>query len=127
MFSTGPSSMLDTIVQRLSQQAAELPGNSGFGMEDEDMVGSLLAGKRSVPSVAGEEGLSYFTAPICDLFVTLFELKEKNNWLRRQAILIILQQILGGTIERYVVDVDAPNKQSDPSRITGNSETPSRW
>jgi hypothetical protein len=42
-----------------------------------------------------------FTAPICDLFVEIFQLKE-NNWLRRQAIVIILQQILGGTIERSV-------------------------
>jgi hypothetical protein len=43
-----------------------------------------------------------FTAPICDLFIEIFELKE-NNWLRRQAIVIILQQLLGGTIERFVL------------------------
>jgi sorting nexin-25 len=40
-----------------------------------------------------------FTTPICDLFIELFDLKE-NNWLRRQAIVVILQQFLGGTIER---------------------------
>ena len=44
--------------------------------------------------------MTYFTAPICDLFITVFELKERSNWLRRQAILIVLQQVLGGTIER---------------------------
>lgn len=121
--------MLDTIVQRLSQQAADVPGNSGLGMEDEDMVGSLLVGKGSgLPLVAGEEGLSYFTAPICDLFVTLFELKEKNNWLRRQAILIILQQILGGTIERYVVSNSWPaGKQPNFSCTQGNFEMLSKW
>lgn len=41
-----------------------------------------------------------FTGPICDLFVEIFELRDSNNWLRRQAIVIILQQILGSTIER---------------------------
>lgn len=96
--------MMDTIIQRLSQQAADLSGIGGPGVEDEDLVGQLLAGKSpaTLPLElgGGEEGLTYFTAPICELFVTLFELKEKNNWLRRQAILIILQQVLGGTIER---------------------------
>ena len=44
-----------------------------------------------------------FTAPICDLFIEVFDLKE-NNWLRRQAIVVILQQFLGSTIERRVRD-----------------------
>lgn len=102
MFSAGPSSMMDTIIQRLSQQAAELSGLSGIGVQDEDLVGQLLAGKSGIggQGSSAQEGMTYFTAPICNLFVTLFELKEKNNWLRRQAILIILQQVLGGTIER---------------------------
>lgn len=44
-----------------------------------------------------------FTAPITDLFIEVFNLKEKD-WLRRQAIVILLQQVLGGTIERKVRD-----------------------
>ena len=83
------SSMMDTVIQRLSQQATA-------GVQDEDLVGQLEV--REGPT----EGMTYFTTPICDLFVTLFELGAKNNWLRRQAILIILQSILGGTIERSV-------------------------
>ncbi|ORY72392.1 PXA domain-domain-containing protein [Leucosporidium creatinivorum] len=113
MLGTGTSSMMDTIIQRLSQQAAELSGIGGSGVQDEDLVGQLLADgstngrSDAIPvdlRVEGGEGLTYFTKPICDLFVTVFELKEKNNWLRRQAILIILQQILGGTIERKFRD-----------------------
>ncbi|ORZ21687.1 PXA domain-domain-containing protein [Absidia repens] len=50
------------------------------------------------------EGMTRFTEPLCDLFIEMFELKEKNNWLRRQAVMIILQQILGGTIERKLRD-----------------------
>lgn len=50
----------------------------------------------------GETSTSTFSAPICDLVLAVFELNKKNNWLRRQAIVIILQQVLGGTIERKI-------------------------
>ncbi|GJJ78268.1 sorting nexin-25 [Entomortierella parvispora] len=56
------------------------------------------------PTVVEPEGVTTFTEPLCDLFIELFELKEKNNWLRRQAVVIILQQVLGGTIERKLRD-----------------------
>lgn len=133
MFTAGPSSMMDTIIQRLSQQAAELSGLGGSGVQDEDLVGQLLVGQGAdgdVPGAPGEEGLTYFTAPICELFVTLFELKEKNNWLRRQAILIILQQVLGGTIERCVPSCFS-RVLSESYKLTcllflANSETRSR-
>lgn len=91
------SSMMDTIIQRLSQQVDDVTNVTSNGtVQDDDLVNKFVGS--TVPGV--KEGLTYFTGPICDLFVTLFELKEKNNWLRRQAILIILQQVLGGTIER---------------------------
>ncbi|KDE04942.1 hypothetical protein MVLG_04698 [Microbotryum lychnidis-dioicae p1A1 Lamole] len=110
MLGAGPASMMDTIIHRLSQQAADMAGIGALGVQDEDLVGQLIddatkdPSKLSLAMGLGEEGLTYFTAPICDLFVVLFQLKEKNNWLRRQAILIILQQILGGTIERKFRD-----------------------
>ncbi|KAF9565949.1 Intermediate filament protein [Mortierella alpina] len=56
------------------------------------------------PSVVEPEGVTTFTEPLCDLFIELFELKQKNNWLRRQAVVIILQQVLGGAIERKLRD-----------------------
>ncbi|KAF9968085.1 Intermediate filament protein [Mortierella alpina] len=55
-------------------------------------------------TVVEPEGVTTFTEPLCDLFIELFELKQKNNWLRRQAVVIILQQVLGGTIERKLRD-----------------------
>ncbi|GJN87525.1 hypothetical protein Rhopal_000476-T1 [Rhodotorula paludigena] len=97
---TSTTSMVDTLIDRLSQQAAEIAGLSGGKVNDED----LLSGAAAATVRGGEEGLTYFTAPICDLFITIFQLKEANNWLRRQAILIVLQQVLGGTIERKVRD-----------------------
>lgn len=110
----GPS-MLDVMIQRLTRQAAEFAGIVGPGINDEDLVAQALhASGNNVPEAAfmqlsgdlkpleGETSTSTFSAPICDLVLAIFELNKKNNWLRRQAIVIILQQVLGGTIERLV-------------------------
>ncbi|KAI3475140.1 hypothetical protein L1887_63501 [Cichorium endivia] len=51
---------------------------------------------------AAGAGTTYWTEPICDLFTEVFELHEKNNWLRRQAIVILLQQLFGSTVERKI-------------------------
>jgi sorting nexin-25 len=108
----GPS-MLDVMIQRLTRQAAEFAGIVGSGVNDEDLVAQALksSGKANSEDALMElsgvlkplEGeTSSFSAPICDLVLAIFELNKKNNWLRRQAIVIILQQVLGGTIERSV-------------------------
>ncbi|KAI8923195.1 PXA domain-containing protein [Entophlyctis helioformis] len=44
------------------------------------------------------------TDAMIDLFIELFELKERNNWLRRQAVVLFLQQLFGGTVERRVTE-----------------------
>ena len=111
----GPS-MLDVMIQRLTRQAAEFAGIVGSGINDEDLVAQALNASGKAASEAtlmklpgdlkpleGETSTSTFSAPICDLILAVFELNKKNNWLRRQAIVIILQQVLGGTIERYDV------------------------
>ncbi|KAG5638384.1 hypothetical protein H0H81_000280 [Sphagnurus paluster] len=110
----GPS-MLDVMIQRLTRQAAEFAGIVGSGIHDEDLVAQALkASGKSSPDAAlmhlsgdlkpldGETSTSTFSAPICDLVLAVFELNKQNNWLRRQAIVIILQQVLGGTIERKI-------------------------
>jgi len=48
------------------------------------------------------EGFTSLSEPLCNLIIELFEMKERSSFLRRQAVLVILQQILGGTIERKV-------------------------
>ncbi|TFK56618.1 PhoX domain-containing protein [Heliocybe sulcata] len=110
----GPS-MLDVMLQRMTRQAAEFAGVSGTGASDEDLVSRALraSGKKTneetLMQLSGDlmplEGeSSTFSAPICDLILAVFELNKKNNWLRRQAIVIILQQVLGGTIERKIYE-----------------------
>jgi sorting nexin-25 len=109
----GPS-MLDVMIQRLTRQAAELAGIKGNSVTDEDVVSQAFraSGKASpddtllqfsgdLKPLEGETGSSSFSSPICDLILAVFELNKKNNWLRRQAIIIIMQQVLGSTVERF--------------------------
>ncbi|KAE9398516.1 hypothetical protein BT96DRAFT_920831 [Gymnopus androsaceus JB14] len=107
-------SMLDVMIQRLTRQAAEFAGIVGSGVTDEDLVAQALdASGKTAPAALmqlsadlkpldGESSTSTFSAPICDLLLAIFELNKQNNWLRRQAVVIILQQVLGGTIERKI-------------------------
>lgn len=107
--------MLDVMIQRLTRQAAEFAGIVGAAVNDEDLVARALQSSGKTGSEAalmqlssdlkpleGETSSSTFSAPICDLILAVFELHKQNNWLRRQAIVIILQQLLGSTIERKV-------------------------
>ena len=109
-------SMLDVMISRLTRQAAEFAGIVGAAVNDEDLVTQALrASGKAAPEetllqlpgdlkpLGGETSSSSFTGPICDLILAVFELDAKNNWLRRQAIVIILQQVLGDTIERYTI------------------------
>jgi sorting nexin-25 len=48
--------------------------------------------------------LEPFIKPICDLFLEAFELNRGNNWLRGRAVVVVIHQLLGGTIERKVRD-----------------------
>ncbi|QID87049.1 Intermediate filament protein [Saccharomyces pastorianus] len=44
-----------------------------------------------------------FVKQICDLFISLFQLNKANSgWLRGRAIITVLQQLLGSTIEKYI-------------------------
>lgn len=49
-----------------------------------------------------DKELEPFIKPICDIFLEVFELNRGNNWLRGRAVVVVLQQLLGGTIERKV-------------------------
>jgi sorting nexin-25 len=61
--------------------------------------------RNSNPLLFGTQGeIISATEVVIDLFIEIFELKEKNNWWRKQAIVLILQQIFGGTIERKITE-----------------------
>ncbi|MCJ1308119.1 Intermediate filament protein [Agyrium rufum] len=46
--------------------------------------------------------LEPFVKPICDIFLEIFELNRGQNWLRGRAVVVVLHQLLGGTVERKV-------------------------
>ncbi|KAI8640059.1 PXA domain-containing protein [Parasitella parasitica] len=107
----GPS-MLDLITQRLGEQVMEFDQTNASQPTSSNSSRNKVADSVDISTVnviepAAElpdslkaEGITKFTEPLCDLFIEMFELKDKTNWLRRQAVVIILQQILEGTIER---------------------------
>ncbi|KAK7513845.1 PXA domain-containing protein [Phyllosticta citriasiana] len=66
----------------------------------------LRAYENSRNGVGGDlsSGPPSFIKPICDLFLEAFELNRENNWLRGRAVVMVLHQLLGGTIERKVRD-----------------------
>jgi len=43
-----------------------------------------------------------FIKPISDLFLELFELQKGTSWLRGRAVVVVLHQLLGGTVERKI-------------------------
>lgn len=48
-----------------------------------------------------DKELEPFVKPICDLFLEVFELNRgRSGWLRGRAVVVVLHQLLGGTIER---------------------------
>ncbi|TKA74699.1 hypothetical protein B0A55_05092 [Friedmanniomyces simplex] len=55
-----------------------------------------------------------FVKPICDLFLETFELSKGNSWLRGRTVVVVLHQLLGGTIERKVRE-SARNALQDQS------------
>ena len=57
--------------------------------------------------------LEPFVKPICDIFLEIFELNRGNNWLRGRAVVVVLHQLLGGTVERKVRDFVRSLLQSD--------------
>ncbi|MBW0460667.1 hypothetical protein O181_000382, partial [Austropuccinia psidii MF-1] len=79
-----------------SNRTTQQPAHDGD--DDPDPLASLPS---NIKPIEGEL-LTSFTAPICDLLIEVFELNDKNQWLRKQGIVIVLQQILGGTIERKI-------------------------
>lgn len=46
-----------------------------------------------------------FIKPVTDLVIALFSLNRSNSWLRGRAIIVVLQQIFGSTIEKHIKEL----------------------
>ncbi|KAJ2551941.1 tRNA (guanine-N(7)-)-methyltransferase (tRNA(m7G46)-methyltransferase) [Coemansia sp. RSA 1933] len=100
---TGADSMLEIIVQELGAKVAMQQPS------DDTLDVAALRDYAIVSAGVGPSSLDVsapgFIDPLSDLFVEVFGLKNRRNWLRRQAISILLRHIVGGTVERRVRDM----------------------
>jgi sorting nexin-25 len=80
--------------------ATGLSGNPGDAINPEELSASAEA--EAELAAFETRDLEPFVKPICDLFLEMFELNRENNWLRGRAVVLVLQQLLGGTVERKV-------------------------
>ena len=82
----------------------------------------LLTAVRSV-SLERRSRSASLAEPVCSLLLELFDMNERTNMLRRQAVQVILQDILGGTIERS--DTGQPMAPRASRLLNANARAPS--
>lgn len=89
---------------------------SQLGMVQSDVVsveaGPVAEAEAELAAFEDKE-LEPFVKPICDIFLETFELNRGNNWLRGRAVVVVLHQLLGGTIERKVRELVKGFTQED--------------
>ncbi|KAK9384889.1 PXA domain-containing protein [Lipomyces mesembrius] len=85
-------------LQQMAQSSEPRYGSS-HGHDIAEVEAELNSFEEASNSKSGEVP---FIKPICDLFLELFDLNKGNNWLRGRASVVVLQQLLGGTIERKI-------------------------
>ncbi|KAJ1679572.1 tRNA (guanine-N(7)-)-methyltransferase (tRNA(m7G46)-methyltransferase), partial [Spiromyces aspiralis] len=105
----GDDSILDVITQQLGNQAVQQPAATpSSANRDEirsDTASTLSTFRLAAPAEPTSATYASLTDPLCDLFIEVFELRDRNNWLRRQAINVLLRHIFGGAMERRVKDL----------------------
>ncbi|KAL8782494.1 MAG: hypothetical protein Q9213_005333 [Squamulea squamosa] len=78
--------------------------NGPKALLDADPIHSVEARAELDAFDSNARDLEPFVKPICDFFLETFELNRGNNWLRGRAVVVVLHQLLGGTVERKVRD-----------------------
>ena len=71
-------------------------------IQNDEARAELLAFEPSQANTSRADQLEPFVKPICDIFLETFDLQRGNNWLRGRAVVVVLHQLLGGTVERKV-------------------------
>lgn len=101
----GVLDQLSTAGQNLISAATQQAGNISTAESSLNTEDAVTAAEAEAELNAFEDReLEPFIKPICDLFLEAFELNRGNNWLRGRAVVVVLHQLLGGTIERKVRD-----------------------
>ena len=71
-------------------------------IQNDEARAELLAFEPNAANTNRADQLEPFVKPICDIFLETFDLQRGNNWLRGRAVVVVLHQLLGGTVERKV-------------------------
>lgn len=87
--------------QLAASNGQSLPSQTGHAAMNEEEVAAATEAEAELRAFENKE-LEPFVKPICDLFLELFSLNNSTNWLRGRAVVVVLHQLLGGTIERKV-------------------------
>lgn len=115
------SRLYDSVTDGVEDILGNIPVLDQISVAGQNLIAAATNQLNSVPMHANEESfpaaeaeaeleafeskeLEPFIKPICDIFLEVFELNRGNNWLRGRAVVVVLQQLLGGTIERKVRD-----------------------
>ena len=89
----------------LSGSGAALPIAPEDPIQTPEARAELLAFEPNATNTNRADQLEPFVKPICDIFLETFDLQRGNNWLRGRAVVVVLHQLLGGTVERKVREV----------------------
>ncbi len=113
--------LYDSVADGMEDILGNIPVLDQLSLAGQNLIAAATNQLNAIPPAVNEGGvtaaeaeaelnafenkeLEPFIKPICDIFLEVFELNKGNNWLRGRAVVVVLQQLLGGTIERKVRD-----------------------
>ena len=92
-------------MQPTTSGTGPLPISPEDPVQNDEARAELLAFEPDQPNTNRADQLEPFVKPICDIFLETFDLQRGNNWLRGRAVVVVLHQLLGGTVERKVREI----------------------
>ena len=114
--------LYDSVADGMEDILGSIPVLDQLSAAGQNLIAAATNQLNTMPLNVGEDGgmsaaeaeaelnafenkeLEPFVKPICDIFLEVFELNRGNNWLRGRAVVVVLHQLLGGTIERKLRD-----------------------
>ncbi|KAI2621991.1 PXA domain-containing protein [Hypomontagnella submonticulosa] len=113
--------LYDSVADGMEDILGNIPVLDQLSVAGQNLIAAATSQMSTMPLGVGEDAMTAaeaeaelnafenkelepFIKPICDIFLEVFGLNRGNNWLRGRAVVVVLHQMLGGTIERKVRD-----------------------
>ncbi|SCU83410.1 LAFA_0D03422g1_1 [Lachancea sp. 'fantastica'] len=104
-------SRVDSVSSKLFEPVPNVPQPRGKAEPEQEakIDPSQLQRTEDVNFEKDDSKKRSFIRPLCEFLATVFSLKDsRSSWLRGRALLVVIQQLLGSTIEKYIRDsIDA--------------------